>query len=181
MPSESRGVTEVPGAARAGDGAIEDPRAIIAREPMHRTQLIVVAICVALIALDGFDVLAISFASPGIAAEWGIDRTTLGFVLSMELIGMAIGSVSLGSVADRVGRRPMILGCLVVMTVGMLLATTANDVTELSIYRSPRGSGSVACSPRPMRWPPSSRTTAAATCAWRSWRRAIRWARSLAA
>jgi hypothetical protein len=54
---------------------------------------------VLLVALDGFDVLAISFASPGIAKEWGIDRASLGIVLSMEIIGMALGSFTLGNVA----------------------------------------------------------------------------------
>ena len=39
----------------------------------------------------------------------------LGFVLSMELIGMAFGSIFLGSLADKIGRRPTVLGCLVVM------------------------------------------------------------------
>ena len=70
-----------------------DPRTTISLSPMSRLQIGVVAITVGLNALDGFDVLSISFASPGIAAEWGIDRAALGIVLSMELIGMAGGSV----------------------------------------------------------------------------------------
>ena len=101
-----------------------DPRAIIADSPMGALQIVVVALTIALNALDGFDVLSISFASPGIAQEWGIDRAALGIVLSMELIGMAIGSILLGGVADTFGRRPTILGCLVVMAGGMLTATT---------------------------------------------------------
>jgi hypothetical protein len=50
----------------------EDPRAIIAREPMHWRQILVVGIATALNALDGFDVLSISFASPGIASRNGV-------------------------------------------------------------------------------------------------------------
>jgi benzoate transport len=119
----------------------EDPRAIIAREPMRRAQLIAVVLCVALNGLDGFDVLSISFASPGIAAEWGIDRAVLGIVLSMELIGMAVGSVFIGALADRIGRRPVALGCLVVMATGMLLASTAHGVTSLSVFRLLTGLG----------------------------------------
>jgi benzoate transport len=120
---------------------VEDPRAIIAREPMGRAQLIAVAICIALVALDGFDVLSISFASPGIAADWHIDRAVLGIVLSMELIGMSVGSIVIGSLADRIGRRPATLGCLVVMAIGMWLATTAHDVTTLSAFRLLTGLG----------------------------------------
>lgn len=118
-----------------------DPRIAMARLPMGRTQLAAVIMCILLTALDGFDVLSISFAAPGIAAEWGIDRGALGLVLSMELIGMAAGSIVIGGLADRIGRRPAILGCLGVMTVGMYLASTASSVTILSIYRLATGLG----------------------------------------
>jgi benzoate transport len=105
-----------------------DPREIIAKEPMAWAQVFIVAITIGLNALDGFDVLSISFASPGIAAEWGIDRAALGFVLSMELIGMAMGSIFLGGVADKIGRRPTVLGCLVLMAAGMFMVTTSSTM-----------------------------------------------------
>jgi hypothetical protein len=95
---------------------------------MTRAQVRVIAITIGLCALDGFDVLAISFASPGIAREWGINRAALGVVLSMELLGMGIGSILLGGVADLFGRRYTVLGCLLVMTIGMVMATTAHSV-----------------------------------------------------
>lgn len=118
-----------------------DVRAAIAATPMHWTQIAVVALCIALNALDGFDVLAISFAAPGIAQEWGVDKATLGVVLSMELFGMAAGSVLIGNVADRIGRRPTILGCLVVMAAGMFTAALASSVLMLSITRLITGVG----------------------------------------
>jgi benzoate transport len=119
-----------------------DPREIISKEPMSVLQVIAVAITIGLNALDGFDVLSISFASPGIASEWGIDRAALGIVLSMELIGMAVGSVLLGGVADKIGRRPTILGCLVLMAVGMFMVTTVKgSLVNLSIWRVITGLG----------------------------------------
>lgn len=120
---------------------MEDVRERLDRAPMGWAQIAAIILCIALNALDGFDVLAISFASPGIAAEWGIDRAALGLVLSMELIGMAVGSILLGSMADRAGRRPTILLCLVVMAIGMLAATTAHDVQSLSLFRLFTGLG----------------------------------------
>lgn len=118
-----------------------DPRAIIDREPMSRFQWAVVAIMVGLNALDGFDVLSISFASPGIASAWHIDRAALGLVLSMELVGMAVGSMLLGGLADRIGRRATILGCLVAMAIGMFGASTADGVVTLSLWRVATGLG----------------------------------------
>lgn len=108
---------------------------------MSGFQWSVVAIMVGLNALDGFDVLSISFASPGITEDWGMDRAALGIVLSMELLGMAVGSLLLGGVADRIGRRNTILSCLVVMTAGMFLAATVTDVVSLSVWRVLTGLG----------------------------------------
>jgi benzoate transport len=108
---------------------------------MSALQIIAVAITIGLNALDGFDVLSSAFASPGISAEWHVRRDALGIVLSMDLIGMAIGSIFLGGVADKIGRRPTILGCLVVMTVGMFMATHSQGVVELSVWRVLTGLG----------------------------------------
>src|SRR5688572_17569365 len=91
-------------------------------------QIVIIAITVFLNALDGFDVLSISFASPGIRAEWGLGPQALGFVLSAELIGMALGSIFLGGLADKIGRRPTVIGCLVVMATGMFMATSSGFV-----------------------------------------------------
>ena len=124
------------------DGSsIDDPRAIIAREAMHPRQIMAIGIATALNALDGFDVLSISFAAPGIAKQWGIDRAELGLVLSMELIGMAIGAFALGSLADRLGRRPTTLACLVIMATGMGLAAASTSVVMLSVVRLLTGLG----------------------------------------
>src|ERR1700753_3117238 len=100
-----------------------DPRDTLASAPMSALQIVTVAVTVGLTALDGFDVLSISFAAPGIAAEWGIDRAALSVVLSMELFGMALGALALGALADRIGRRPTMLACLVLMSVGMFMVT----------------------------------------------------------
>jgi benzoate transport len=118
-----------------------DPRQILDSSSMTRMQYLIIGLTLGLNALDGFDVLAISFAAPGIAEEWGLGNAGLGFVLSMELIGMAVGSVFLGGVADKVGRRPTILGCLFAMGIGMFMVTTTSSLTELSIWRVLTGLG----------------------------------------
>ncbi|HEY6869568.1 MAG TPA: MFS transporter [Novosphingobium sp.] len=108
---------------------------------MTGRQLLAIAMCVLLNALDGFDVLSISFASPGIAREWGIDRGALGVVLSMELFGMMFGSMLLGQVADRIGRRPTVMGCLVVMALGMVSTTQVHTIESLAATRLFTGLG----------------------------------------
>jgi len=117
------------------------PTAIIDDAKMSIRQWLAVLVTIGLNALDGFDVLSISFASPGIAKEWGIDRAALGWVLSMELIGMGAGSLLLGGIADKMGRRPVILGCLVTMSIGMWGAGHAANISTLLAFRLLTGLG----------------------------------------
>jgi MFS family permease len=118
-----------------------DPQRIIDEQPMNWRQFVVVALMVALNALDGFDVLSSAFAAPGISKEWGVPREALGVVLSAELVGMGFGSILLGGMADKLGRKPTMLACLVLMAVGMYLAHAASGVTQLTIWRFLTGIG----------------------------------------
>jgi benzoate transport len=118
-----------------------DPREIINQSQMSILQILIVAIMVGLNSLDGFDILSISFASPGIAKEWGVDPTALGRVLSMDLIGMGLGSFFLGGMADKIGRRPTALCCLGVMSLGMFMVTTTGSIITLSFWRIFTGVG----------------------------------------
>jgi MFS family permease len=118
-----------------------DPRELLATSPMSRMQMLVIAITLGLTALDGFDILSISFASPGIAREWGIDRAALGVVLSMELLGMALGSILLGGVADLMVAGVHNLTALCVwrvitgLGIGGMLAANNAVATEFSSIR----------------------------------------------
>jgi MFS family permease len=121
--------------------AATDPRQIINDSAMTVRQWVVVVLMVLLNALDGFDVLSSAFAAPGISKEWGIPRSELGIVLSAELVGMGFGSLIMGGVADRLGRKPAMLTCLVVMAIGMYMAHSAQAVTPLTIWRFITGLG----------------------------------------
>jgi MFS family permease len=125
----------------AGPAGGTNPIKVIDDNPMSVRQWVVVALMVFLNALDGFDVLSSAFAAPGITMEWGIPRSELGIVLSAELVGMGFGSIILGGVADKVGRKPSMLLCLVIMAVGMYMAHAATGVDNLTIWRFITGLG----------------------------------------
>jgi MFS family permease len=118
-----------------------DARAAMEQGVMGVRQWAVVALMVLLNALDGFDVLSSAFAGPGIKAEWNLGPDGLGAVLAMELVGMGVGSLLLGGMADKYGRRPTILLCLLLMAAGMFLATTATSPQMLSVWRILTGLG----------------------------------------
>jgi len=117
------------------------PLEVIQKEPMKAGQWIVVAICIGILALDGYDVLSIAFAASGITAEWGLSKATLGVVLSLELIGMAMGSIIMGAFTDSHGRRPTMFIGLAMVTAGMLVAGMAHNVYVLGAARIFTGIG----------------------------------------
>jgi len=125
----------------AGPAAGANPINVINDSAMSARQWIVVLMMVLLNALDGFDVLSSAFAAPGISAEWGIPRSELGIVLSAELVGMGFGSVLLGGMADKFGRKLTMVACLVLMAAGMWMAGHAVGVPDMVAYRFLTGIG----------------------------------------
>lgn len=117
------------------------PKDIIDAGRMHPLQWLAVIITIGLNALDGFDVLSSAFAGPGIKQEWNLAPDGLGAVLAMELVGMGVGSLLLGGIADKYGRRPTILACLALMVTGMFLASNAQSPQGLSLWRFLTGIG----------------------------------------
>ncbi len=118
-----------------------DPRESIATAPLSTLQIGIIAVLFCLNALDGFDVLAISFAIPGIARNWAISPGELGVVISIGLGATGVSSLLLAPLADRIGRRPMILLSLAVMTAGMLICAFAPEMVTLAAGRLLTGVG----------------------------------------
>ncbi|ASN51600.1 MFS transporter [Sinomonas sp. R1AF57] len=113
----------------------------IRRSPMGRFQVVAVSIALVLILIDGFDVAVMSYAAPAISREWHIDPVMLGYLLSASLFGMAAGSILLTPLADRIGRRPLTLISMAVISVGMVLSVVAADAGQLLAFRVLTGLG----------------------------------------
>ncbi|QUT05720.1 MFS transporter [Sphingobium phenoxybenzoativorans] len=109
--------------------------------PMSRFQITAVAMVIALCALDGFDVFAITFAIPEIEREWRVGKTELGMVLSAGLLGMAIGSLFIAPLADLWGRRRVLIPSLAVVTAGTAWSSMASGPLDLGLSRLTTGIG----------------------------------------
>ncbi|MEZ5500695.1 MAG: MFS transporter [Steroidobacteraceae bacterium] len=108
---------------------------------MSALQYAAIAICIVINLIDGFDVIAVSFAAPEIARDWALEPTMLGAVFSSGLAGMVLGALFLSPLADRYGRRPLILSCLFVIGAGMLASAVAGGVSALVAARFATGLG----------------------------------------
>ena len=119
----------------------KDIKTRLLEQPMTLTQILAVAIGVAVNMMDGYDLLAISFAGPAITREWEIGATQLGVLISIGLIGMACGAFGLSWISDVVGRRRGTMTNLAVMATGMTIASLAPSFEVLFVARFVTGLG----------------------------------------
>lgn len=91
--------------------------------------------------VDGFDLQTMSQVAPALRKDWGIDQFHLTPVLTGSMVGMAIGSVMLGWLGDRIGRRNSYIICIAFLFVGSLLSAYSTSVWELTSWRVLTGIG----------------------------------------
>lgn len=85
-----------------------------------RRAVATVALCFAINMADGVDVAILSYIAPRVQADWGIASNVMGWLFSAGLAGMALGGMFIAPLADRIGRRKVILTALILMSAGML-------------------------------------------------------------
>ena len=118
-----------------------DVRQFIDAQPVGRFQLLVAGMCSLLVFVDGFDAQAMGYVAPALSTAMQIPRSVLGPVISSGLVGMMIGAMVSGPLADRFGRRPVLIGCAVIFGIGSLLTATAQSVEMLAAFRALTGLG----------------------------------------
>lgn len=103
--------------------------------PLGRFHVTLFAVSLAVMLLEGVDIQLIGFVAPLIVAEWEIPAADFSLVFSAGLAGAMVGAMLLGTLGDRLGRRPMILASLALFAVGTLATPLVTDVTGLVALR----------------------------------------------
>jgi AAHS family 4-hydroxybenzoate transporter-like MFS transporter len=122
-PRAAAALKNKPWEGRMANGTTVDVARVIDESPLSGLQIFVIVVAFIASMLDGFDTQAISFAGPGIAAQWKLAPAQLGTIFSVALFGTMIGVFGMGLFQDRVGRRMALL--LSVLIFGILTVATA--------------------------------------------------------
>src|ERR1700735_5107847 len=122
-------------------GSQVDVAEFIDQQPVGGFQIRLLLICAAVLFLDGFDTQAIGFAAPAVAKEWGPTQGALGPVFSAGLFGLMIGALLFGPLADRIGRKKIIVLSTLAFGIGTLATAFVNDVNTLLVVRLLTGLG----------------------------------------
>ncbi|NEY36328.1 MFS transporter [Streptomyces sp. PRKS01-65] len=108
-----------------------------------------VALCWITVMLEGYDLVVLGAIIPTLLKTHHLgmtagDATTIA---TLSLVGVAIGAVCVGPLADRLGRRLLLIGSVVVFSLFTLLVPLAGSVTMFAVLRLLAGLGLGACMP----------------------------------
>jgi len=118
-----------------------DVRRFVDEQPFGRYQLLIAGLCAAIVFIDGFDAQVMGFVAPALSAELHIARVALGTVISSGTFGMMIGALTCGPLADRFGRKPVLVACALTFAAGSLLTSGAASIAQLTAFRVLTGIG----------------------------------------
>jgi AAHS family 4-hydroxybenzoate transporter-like MFS transporter len=118
-----------------------DVAEFIDRQPVVGFQIRLLLLCAAVLFVDGFDTQAIGYVAPDLARDWNLPRGALGPVFSAGLFGLMIGALIFGPVADRIGRKKIIVLSTICFGIGTLATILAQDIYSLIALRFLTGLG----------------------------------------
>lgn len=120
---------------------------LIDQQPISAFQIRLIVLCALVAMLDGFDTQSIAFVAPIIAGAFGIKINAFGPIFSAGLVGMTLGALFLGPLADRYGRKQVITASTFAFGLFTLATVLADSVTSLMTYRFLTGLGLGAAMP----------------------------------
>lgn len=103
------------------------------KKPITRNKLLAIAGMGWL--FDALDVGILSFVIAALAVEWNLTPTEMGWIGSVNSIGMAVGALFFGLMADRFGRKAIFMWTLVIFSVASGLSAATTTLAAFMVLR----------------------------------------------
>ena len=114
---------------------------LIDQRPLTALQIRVTLLCALTIFLDGIDVIVIGLVAPSLAAAVGVNVTTFGPVFGLGQAGVLVGVLTFGPLGDRLGRKRLLIGSVILFATFTLLTIWTTSFNELLVFRFLTGLG----------------------------------------
>lgn len=114
---------------------------LIGNSKVSAFQAGVFVLCAICLLMDGFDLQAMGFTAPAVIQDWKIPGPSLAPVLSAALFGILVGSLFFSMLADRIGRRPVLIGSALIFSGFTLFTARVSGINELLVLRFLAGMG----------------------------------------
>lgn len=124
-----------------------DVRRLINQGALSGGQIRLIVLCFIVVALDGMDIAIMGFIAPSLKASWNVTNHQLGVVISAALIGLALGAMIAGPLADRFGRRLMIIFSVLFFGLWTLVTAFSHSIEQMILFRFLTGLGLGAAMP----------------------------------
>jgi AAHS family 4-hydroxybenzoate transporter-like MFS transporter len=112
-----------------------DVTAVLDRQKITGFNVLLVVLAFLVMMTDGYDLGAAAFAGPGLIKEWGLRGPQLGILLSSSLAAGLFGPPLLGYLADRFGRKRVIVAGAFAFGLFSLAAVATASLNQLVITR----------------------------------------------
>ncbi len=113
----------------------------------NRHAIVTVAICFLIAVIEGLDIQAAGIAAAGIREHFGLDSSQLGVFFNAGILGLLPGALLGGRVADRIGRKKVLIFSTAVFAIFTLCTVWVNSFSSLLVVRFLAGAGLGAAMP----------------------------------
>jgi AAHS family 4-hydroxybenzoate transporter-like MFS transporter len=108
---------------------------------VSRYQMMIIGLCCFIVALDGFDTQTLGYIAPAIKEALRLNPAQLSPLFGLTQIGGMLGAFLFGPLADKIGRKAVVILCVIWFAVFSLASSRVSTIESLTVLRFLTGIG----------------------------------------